>query len=232
MRGLWARVWLRYVLVGALLAAGTTGYVVLRHERRAAQLADNQQQLEQACRGLLPVSELRPYLPADSAGELAEFGTLADGGASRSLYDCTLMWGASHAKWEPDALVRVHAVAALPGEEDRLSPPNLDDAVGTWRTPPGTSATLTYDSGLGRANLTAWLRVRCRGDLTGRVRPSRDLRISVELPVRADFPSDLTPAERLAPARTAVRAANWVTARQQHCAAPRLSMPTGVVMAK
>lgn len=228
MRGLWSRAWVRYVLVVVVLAAGIAAFVIVRAERRDAQLSDNRAQLARACRGLLPAAELRRWLPADSAGELAEFGLLFDGRPSRSLLDCALMWGADADKWEPDAEVRLRAVAALPGEESALSPQDSDEAVGNWATPRGAHGEVTYDSTLDGGRVTAWLRLHCPSGLTGRVRPTKDLRIRVDYPVRADFASELSAHDRLTPARTAVRAANWVLAKQ-HCTGPRLPRPAEVV---
>ncbi|MFF5717692.1 hypothetical protein [Streptomyces buecherae] len=212
----------------ALVAAGVTAFVLVRSERRTDQLAEHQAQLEHACEGLLPVAELRPLVPSDSAGRAEEFGVLLDGRPSRALLDRTLAWGGGEDEWEPDARVRVRAVAALPGEEDELAPGDLDETVGTWPAPPGGRGDLTYDSTPHGGSVTAWLRLDCPGGLSSRVRTSHDLRVRVDHPVRADYESDLTPRERLVPARTAVRVANWI-ASARDCASPRWPSPDKVV---
>ncbi|MFE6777988.1 hypothetical protein [Streptomyces sp. NPDC057702] len=229
MRRLWGWVWLRWLVALVLVAVGITTYVLLRAERRDAQLAENREQLEKFCGGMLPAAELRHLLPSDSAGRAEEFGVFADPRRpSRALIDCTLAWGGGGDAWEPDARVRIQAVAALPGEEADLSPGKLVEPVATWAAPRGGSGELTYDATLHGGEVTAWLRLECPGGLDGRVRLSHDLRVRVDYPVRAGFASDLTSRDHLVPARTAVGVANMITA-SQHCGSPRWQSPDEVM---
>lgn len=196
------------VAVLALVVAGT-GIAVSRSQERDDRLAANQDQLTRACAGLLP-EELRSYVPDDSAGVLDEYGTLlAPRQQSRALLDCTLSWGGGDARWEPDAQVRVRAQAVLG---------RADAPVGGFELPLPSSALggVSTDDRLHGSQVSATLLTECRKGLSGRVRPSEDLLVSVDLPSRADSEYDVPKSDRLLASRTAVRVADWVS-REQGC---------------
>ncbi|MEV0526271.1 hypothetical protein AB0I66_22790 [Streptomyces sp. NPDC050439] len=210
MRDVRRRTWLVAIGVAVLaLVASGTGIAVSRSQDRDDRLAANQDQLTHACAGLLP-GELRSFVPDDSAGVLDEYGTLlAPRQQSRALLDCTLTWGGGDERWEPDAQVRVRAQAVLgradtPGGGFELPLP--DSALGGVST----------DDRLHGSQVSATLLTECRKGLSGRVRPSKDLLVSVDLPSRADSEYDVPKADRLLASRTAVRVADWVS-REQGC---------------
>ncbi|MGW6023618.1 hypothetical protein [Streptomyces sp. NPDC055099] len=211
MRDVRRRTWLvaTGVAVLALVAAGT-GIAVWRSQERDDRLAANQDQLTHACAGLLP-GELRSFVPDDAAGVLDEYGTLlAPRQQSRALLDCTLTWGGGEERWEPDARVRVRAQAVLgrteaPGGGFELPLPST--ALGGVST----------EDRLHGSQVSATLLTECPKGLSGRVRPSKDLLVSVDLPSRADSEYDVPKADRLLASRTAVRVADWVS-REQNCA--------------
>ncbi|MEV6753239.1 hypothetical protein [Streptomyces sp. NPDC051214] len=210
MRDVRRRTWLVVtgVAVLALVAAGT-GIAVARSQEREERLAANQDQLTHACAGLLP-GELRSFVPDDSAGVLEEYGTLlAPRQQSRALLDCTLTWGGGDERWEPDAQVRVRAQAVLG---------RADAPGGGFELPLPSSALggVSTDDRLHGSQVSATLLTECPRGLSGRVRPSKDLLVAVDLPSRADDEYDVPEADRLLASRTAVRVADWVS-REQGC---------------
>ncbi|MCF3120033.1 hypothetical protein IPZ68_09965 [Streptomyces arenae] len=215
------RTWLVVALAAVVLVASSvTWFAVSRSQEREDRLAANQEQLTRACAGLLP-EELRSYVPDDEDGVLDEFGTmLRPGQESRSLLDCTLSWGGGGDAWEPDARARVRAEAAL----TRAASPALD---GGFELPLPDSAlgSVSTDGRLHGSTVTAALLVDCPKGLTGRVRPSRDLLVSVDLPSRADE-YDVPKADKALASRTAVRVADWV-AHKQGCGSKPLADASG-----
>ncbi|MGV9877758.1 hypothetical protein [Streptomyces sp. NPDC003006] len=202
-------------LVASLIAlvvgvASVTWAVVSRSEERAERLAANEKQLARACAGLLP-EELRSFVPDDRTGVLHEFGTmLHPRRESRALLDCTLSWGGGGDAWEPDAQARVRAEAVL----TRVSPPALDGGFGL-PLPDSALGAVSTDDRLNGSTVSAALLADCPKGLTGRVRPARDLLVTVDLPSAADE-YHVPEADRLLASRTAVRVADWV-ARKQGC---------------
>ncbi|MFH8289518.1 hypothetical protein [Streptomyces sp. NPDC018059] len=206
------RTWLVSGLVAlAVIASSATWLVVSRAEDREERLAANQRQLARACAGLLP-AELGAFVPDDKPGVLDEFGTmLRPREESRALLDCTLSWGGGGDAWEPDARARVRAEAVL----TRTTGPALDGSFGLPLPDSALGAVSTDDRLTGSA-VSASLLADCPKGLTGRVRPSRDLLVTVDLPSTADDEYDVPRADRLLASRTAVRVADWV-AKKQGC---------------
>ncbi|MEU5161756.1 hypothetical protein AB0G74_19395 [Streptomyces sp. NPDC020875] len=202
----------------ATIAAGTTVTGALERRDR---LADNRAQLDRACRGLLPAERLRPYLPDDSRGRTAEYGTLLGtdpGQGTRALLDCRLFWGGGGPRGEHGAEVLVRATAVGEPDEDTPVLPRLRAEAFPLALPP---------SALGGSQLkqrwaAATLVVDCPAGITrhggGR---TNDIRVRAVLPRDRsaagvaddrDGPArDL--ADRRAAARTAVAVADWVTER-------------------
>ncbi|WP_229871227.1 hypothetical protein [Streptomyces longisporoflavus] len=216
MRDVRRRTWLLVAGGTALaLAVGGTGIAVSRSGERDARAAANQEQLARGCKGLFP-GELRSFVPDDSAGVLTEYGTmLAPRQQSRALLDCTLSWGGGADRVEPDAQVRVRAEAVL-GRTDApdggFGLPLPSSALG------GGGAEDRRDG----SEVSATILAECPKGLSGRVRPSEDLRVFVALPSRADSEYDVSEADRLLAERTAVRVADRVS-REQGCGARPLT---------
>ncbi|MFH8489542.1 hypothetical protein [Streptomyces longisporoflavus] len=216
MRDVRRRTWLLVAGGTALaLVAGGTGVAVSQSRERDARAAANQEQLARGCKGLFP-GELSSFVPDDSAGVLTEYGTmLAPRQQSRALLDCTLSWGGGAARVEPDARVRVRAEAVL-GRTDApdggFELPLPSSALG------GSGAVDRRDGG----EVSATLLAECPKGLSGRIRASKDLRVFVALPSRADSEYDVSKADRLLAERTAVRVADRVS-REQGCGARLLT---------
>ncbi|MGW0905613.1 hypothetical protein [Streptomyces sp. NPDC002853] len=210
MRDVRRRTWFVATGVAVLaLVAGGTGVAVSRSQEHDDRLAANQDQLAHACAGLLPV-ELRSFVPDDSAGVLDEYGTLlTPREQSRALLDCTLSWGGGDERREPDARVRVRAQAVLG---------RTDAPVGGFELPlpSGALGGMSTDDRLRGSQVSATLLTECPKGLSGRVRPSKDLLVTVDLPSRADSEYDVPKADRVLASRTAVRVADWVS-REQGC---------------
>ncbi|MCX4670858.1 hypothetical protein OG453_29890 [Streptomyces sp. NBC_01381] len=211
LRDVRRRTWLLVAGVTVLaVAVAGTGIAVSRSMEHSEQLAADKEQLADACAGLLPEG-VGYLLPDDTAGELREYGTmLRPGQQSRALLDCTVRWG------EDEAQVRVRAEAVLgqaaaPG--GGFAVPLPSSALG------GAGGT----DGIGPQQVSATLLASCPKGLTGRVRPSEDLLVSVDLPSSADNSYDVPKSERLDASRTAVRAADWVS-RKQGCGGQSLNV--------
>ncbi|MEV8017015.1 hypothetical protein AB0O76_11845 [Streptomyces sp. NPDC086554] len=190
------------VAVFAVAAAGT-GIAVSRSVEHSEQLAADKEQLTEACAGLLPEG-VGHLMPDDTAGELREYGTmLRPGQQSRALLDCTVRWG------EEEPVVRVRAQAVL-------GP--VDAPGGGFALPLPSSALggASGSEGIGPEQVSATLLASCPKGLTGRVRPSKDLLVSVEVPSSDEDSIDVPKSDRLLVSRTAVRAADWVS-REQGC---------------
>ncbi|UFQ18843.1 MULTISPECIES: hypothetical protein [Streptomyces] len=215
------RTWIVSGLVAlAVVASSVTWLVVSRAGDREERLAANQRQLARACAGLLP-RELGAFVPDDKSGVLDEFGTmLSPREESRALLDCTLSWGGGDDAWEPDAQARVRAEAAL----TRTAPPPSDGSFGL-PLPDSALGTVSTDDRLTGSTVSASLLADCPKGLTGRVRPSRDLLVTVDLP-SAEDEYDVPEADRLLAARTAVRVADWV-AKKQGCGGAPLRSASG-----
>ncbi|MEU7648004.1 hypothetical protein [Streptomyces huasconensis] len=215
------RTWIVSGLVAlAVVASSVTWLVVSRAEDREERLAANQRQLARACAGLLP-RELGAFVPDDRSGVLDEFGTmLSPREESRALLDCTLSWGGGGDAWEPDAQARVRAEAVL----TRTAPPPSDASFGL-PLPDSALGTVSTDDRLTGSTVSASLLADCPKGLTGRVRPSRDLLVTVDLP-SAEDEYDVPEEDRLLAARTAVRVADWV-AKKQGCGGAPLRSASG-----
>lgn len=204
------RTWLLAGLAVLVVASSVTWYGVARSAERDDRLADNRRQLARACEGLFP-DELGAFVPDDERGALTEFGTmLHPREESRALLDCTLSWGGGGDAWEPDALARVRAEAVL----TRTDPLAVDGGF-ALPLPDSALGAVSTESRLRGSEVTARLLTDCREGLRGRVRPARDLLVTVDLPSEADE-YDVPRADRLLASRTAVRVADWV-ARKQGC---------------
>ncbi|QEU91031.1 hypothetical protein CP970_09190 [Streptomyces kanamyceticus] len=213
-------------LVVVVAASSVTWFAVAADRERDEIRAANEGQFTRACAGLLP-DELRSFMPDDERGDLDEHGTMlrASGAGgprqeSRALLDCTLSWGERGAGWEPDARTRVRAEAAL-GRTDPLT------ADGGFELPLPESAlgSVSTSDRFGGSTVTATVLADCPKGLTGRVRPSRDLLVTVDLPSR-EGEYDVPKPERLLASRTAARVANWVT-KKQSCGGEPLSTEPG-----
>ncbi|AZM57980.1 hypothetical protein DMA15_29610 [Streptomyces sp. WAC 01529] len=205
----------------AVTVSSVTWVVVSRSEEREERLAANQRQLARACAGLLP-DALGAFVPDDEPGVLAEFGTmLRPRQESRALLDCTLSWGGGGDAWEPDAQARVRAEAVL----TRTSPPALDVGFGVPLPDSALGAVTVDGDRLEGSTVTASLLADCPKGLTGRVRPTRDLLVTVDLPSTADE-YDVPKEDRLLASRTAVRVADWV-AKKQGCGSEPLKAASG-----
>ncbi|MEW1928065.1 hypothetical protein [Streptomyces sp. NPDC088360] len=208
MRDVQRRTWLLLTGGAALLlmVAGTV-IAVSRSQERDDLRAANHDQLARACEGLLP-GELSDFVPDDSAGVLDEYGTLlAPRQQSRALLDCTLTWGGG--RGEPDAQAGVRAQAVL----------GKTDAPGggfELPLPSGALGGISVEERLDGSQVSATLLTECPKGLSGRVRPSKDLLVSVELPSHADSEYAVPKADRLLASSTAVRVADWVS-REQGC---------------
>ncbi|WP_447040741.1 hypothetical protein [Streptomyces sp. DSM 118878] len=211
MRSVRRRTWLVAGLAAVLvIAASVTWYGVARSAEREDRLADNRRQLARACEGLLP-DELGALVPDDERGVLNEFGTmLRPREESRALLDCTLSWGGGGDAWEPDAMARVRAEAVL----TRTDPIAVDGGFGL-PLPESALGSVSTESRMRGSEVTARLLADCPEGLRGRVRPARDLLVTVALPSAADE-YDVPRADSLLASRTAVRVADWV-ARKQGC---------------
>ncbi|WP_055527311.1 hypothetical protein [Streptomyces alboniger] len=222
LRAVRGRTWLiACVVTLSVLVSGVTWLAVSRSEDRQERFAANQRQLARACAGLLP-DELGDFVPDDEPGVLDEFGTmLRPRHESRALLDCTLSWGGGDDAWEPDARARVRAEAVL----TRTSPPPLDGSFGLPLPDSALGAVSVDDKQLDGSTVTASLLADCPKGLSGRVRPSRDLLVTVDLPSAADE-YDVPKAERLLASRTAVRVADWVS-RRQGCGGEPLASASG-----
>ncbi|MFE0176584.1 hypothetical protein ACFWZ2_30135 [Streptomyces sp. NPDC059002] len=205
------RTWLVVTaLVVLVVASSVTWFLVADDQERDEVRAANADQFTRACAGLLP-EEMRPFVSDDERGALDEFGTmLRPGQESRALLDCTLSWGGGGDAWEPDAQARVRAEAVL----GSTAPPTLD---GGYELPlPETAlGAVSVDDRLRGSTVTASVLADCPKGLTGRVRPARDLLVTVDLPSHSDE-YDVPKSERLVASRTAADVANWVT-RKQGC---------------
>ncbi|MFE0132584.1 hypothetical protein ACFWY6_13595 [Streptomyces sp. NPDC059037] len=203
LRDVRRRTWLLVAGVTVLAVAAGTGIAVSRSVAHTEQLAADKERLAKACAGLLPEG-VGHLLPDDTAGELREYGTmLRPGQPSRSLLDCTVRWG------DEEPVVRVRAEALL----------GPADAPGGGFGLPLPSSALGGaggSEGIGPEQVSATLLASCPKGLTGRVRPSKDLLVSVEVPSSADDSIDVPKSDRLLASRTAVRAADWVI-REQGC---------------
>ncbi|WP_031083478.1 hypothetical protein [Streptomyces sp. NRRL WC-3549] len=209
MRGIRGRTWLLYAVVGGVAAALVAGGLVWSSAGRARQRTDNLEQLEHACAGLLPHEQLRDFVPADSAGVLDEYGTMLDPDQeSRALLNCTLAWGPG--RWEPDALVRVRAEALVAAQAGGAG--SVYDFP--FPLPSGVRGSTTSDGRLHGSEVRAHLRVDCPRGVRGRSLPSKGFDVSVKLPSKQDREYDVSDAEYLLVARTAVDVANWVIGRQ------------------
>ncbi|ATL31381.1 hypothetical protein [Streptomyces formicae] len=221
------RTWLVVAALVALVAASSVTWFAVAADRERDEIrAANQDQFTRACAGLLP-DELRSFMPDDERGDLDEYGTMprAEGAGgprqeSRALLDCTLTWGSRGEGWEPDARTRVRAEAVL----GRTAPLPAD---GGFELPLPESAlgSVSVDDRLDGSTVTAAVLADCPKGLTGRVRPSRDLLVTVDLPSREDE-YDVPESERLLASRTAARVANWV-AEKQRCGGKPLSTEPG-----
>lgn len=213
-------------LVVVVGASSVTWFAVAADRERDGIRAANESQFTRACAGLLP-DELRSFMPDDERGDLDEYGTMlrASGAGgprqeSRALLDCTLSWGSRGQGWEPGAGTRVRAEAVL-GHTTPLP------ADGDFELPLPESALGSVSVGdrLEGSTVTAAVLADCPKGLTGRVRPARDLLVTVDLPSREDE-YDVPKSERLLASRTAARVANWVT-KKQSCGGEPLSTEPG-----
>ncbi|MEU5957148.1 hypothetical protein [Streptomyces sp. NPDC047525] len=211
VRAVRRRTWLVVAGVAALaLAATGTGIAVSQSQGRDDLIAANRDQLNRACAGLLP-EELSSFVPDDSAGVLEEYGTLLTSRQqSRALLDCTLSWGGDAGGLEPDAQVRVRAEAVLGKAQAPAGDFELPLPSGTL------GGTGSSEDRLDGSQVSATLLTGCPKGLSGRVRPSKDLLVSVDLPSHADSEYDIPRSDRLLASRTAVRVADWVS-REQGC---------------
>ncbi|MEV0319290.1 hypothetical protein ACIBKX_38375 [Streptomyces sp. NPDC050658] len=206
LRDVRRRTWLLVTGVTVLaVAAAGTGIAVSVSAERDEQLAANKEKLATACQGLLP-AEVRHEAPEDTVAVLNEYGTmLRPHQDSRALLDCTVKWSAG----EKDPDVRVRAEAVL----DRAEAPGGGFGL---PLPSGASGGGGGTDTFGPAQVSATLLTSCPKGLSGRVRPSKDLLVSVELPSSADDAYDIPKSEQLLASRTAVRVADWVS-REQGC---------------
>ncbi|WP_282696203.1 hypothetical protein [Streptomyces sp. CC208A] len=213
MRGIRGRRWLLYATVGGTLAAVVAGVAVWFSVDRTRQRAAELDRLASACAGLLPHEQLRDFVPGNGAGVFEEYGTmLAPDQESRALLDCTLSW--NKGRWEPETLIRVRAEALIATQVAEIDAG--DRSVGDFPIPlpPGTRGGTGADDRLNGSEVSASLQVECPRGLRGRSRPSGRFAVSVELPSKADSEYDVTAADRLTAARTAVTVANWVAGHQ------------------
>ncbi|MEU3600689.1 hypothetical protein ABZ714_18515 [Streptomyces sp. NPDC006798] len=213
------RTWIALAL--ALIAVAAVGTTASGALERRDRLADNRAQLDRACRGLLPVERLRPYLPDGSRGRSAEYGTLLGtdpGQGTRALFDCRLSWGGGGPRGENGAEIMVRATAvgepdqdtpALPRERGETFPLALPPSAlgGSQLTGRWAAATLVFDCptgitrhGGGRTN-----------DIRVRAVLPRDRSADEGADDRDGPARDL--ADRRAAARTAVAVADWVAER-------------------
>lgn len=213
MRGIRGRTWLLYAIAGGTLSVLVAGVVVWFSAGRAQQRADNLDQLERSCAGLLPREQLQGFVPGNSAGVLEEYGTMLDPGReSRALLDCTLSWGAG--RWEPEALVQVRVEALIATQVAAADAGYRSIGDLPMPLPPGVRGSTGADDRVNGSEVSASLQVKCPGGLRGRSRPAERFQVSVELPSKADSEHDVPDADHLLAARTAVGVANWVIGRQ------------------
>ncbi|MEV6397234.1 hypothetical protein AB0M39_21085 [Streptomyces sp. NPDC051907] len=209
--------WVIGMLACAVVAVTVIAVVVSMSISEDAQRSDNADQLRRACKGLLPHQQLEEFVSSDDDGVLDEYGTMLDPRQeSRALLDCRLAWG--EGRWEPEAEVRVRAEALVGGqaadsEETSASDPSQDFSL---PLPAGAKGSTSADERVKGSEATASLQVTCPNGLRGRLRPSKDLRVTVALPSRADSEYDVPESDRFLAAQTAVHVANWV-AEQQKC---------------
>ncbi|MEU9608768.1 hypothetical protein [Streptomyces sp. NPDC048057] len=189
--------------LAALVLVGAGAYAVRAYTARQ-QLADNQQQLADACWGLLPRDHLRPHLPHDTAGRLVEYGTLLHPDQeSGALLDCRLAWGGVSAE--------VRATAPLrpgPDAPDTVQPP---DAAFPLALPANALGSADGDDDTAAAVLV----VTCPNGLARRTGRSTDLQVRVSLPLaRPGTPEEPDGPTRTEAARTAVAVADRIAVRQ------------------
>ncbi|MFJ2769306.1 hypothetical protein [Streptomyces sp. NPDC087300] len=205
------RTWLVVAAVLALVAASSVTWIVVADGRERDEVrAANEAQFTRACAGLLP-DEVRSFMPDDERGVLDEYGTmLRPRQESRALLDCTLSWGGGGDAWEPEAQARVRAEAVL----GRTAPPGVDNTGFGLPLPDSALGSVGTGDRLTGSKVTASLLTDCPDGLSGRVRPARDLLVSVELPSASDDEYDVPKADRLLASRTAAKVANWVAHKQ------------------
>lgn len=215
MRRFWARTRLRNTVLCVLAAAlAATGWLVLRdgRDREGGHLAENTRQLREACKGALPLRELRDLVPDDSPGRLRAYGTMLDARRhSRTLLDCRLEWGDGRA-------VSVRAEALLSEVPQELRADDLTGGGGPHLyAAPGVTGQYGDRGG--------WLVTECLGGLRGRARESTDLYVTAGV---TGAGRDGWEASALRSLRTAVHVANTV-AREQGCGGDPLPRPARIV---
>ncbi|MEU7316498.1 hypothetical protein [Streptomyces sp. NPDC007083] len=189
------------------------------------RISKAEERISESCEGLLPANHLLPMLPDQPSVAVREYGTmLQPGSESRALLDCSLAWRAD-TQAAPYRPVKLRAEAVL--GQDAAAFPDLDELMASeldeqekafGPLPPDAHGMVSLDDD----KLVATLTVGCPKGLSGRVRTSRDLLVTLKLP--ATDPDAYKPSgrERRAAARTAVKTADWVT-RRQHCKTPPLA---------
>ncbi|WP_327353355.1 hypothetical protein [Streptomyces sp. NBC_01304] len=202
---LWVPRCVALVVVGAVIAWWAVSCEE-RGDRRDDLKAANKAHLA-ACEGLLPQKYLAAFVPDGTPVHGEEFGSMLDPRQeSRALLDCRLDLGVQ---------VRAEGLLGAP----RAS---ADDTYPfPFRLPSGTRGLLADDNGA-RASLV----VECPGGVQGRVRESKDFEVTVDLPTGDDSYGDPSKANRYRVARTAVRVANWVAARQKCGTDPLTTKPS------